>query len=391
MTPAARIQAAIEILDEILGGKPAEQALTSWARRSRFAGSKDRAAIRDHVFDALRARRSLAARGGAATGRGLVIGLMRAQGQEIAALFTGDRHAPGTLTDVERAVGRDPLPGAEAADIPDWLWPDFAASLGGNAEAAGQIMQSRAPLHLRANLLKVDRNGAIALLAEEGIVARPHPACATALEVVEGARKVAQSRAYQLGMVELQDATSQAIVERLPLQPGMRVLDFCAGGGGKTLALAARLRGEVLAHDAAPQRMRDLPARADRAGAKVRLIASDAVAREAPFDLVLADVPCSGSGSWRRAPDGKWTLTPDRLHDLGRIQSEILGKVAGLVAPGGHVAYATCSMLRMENDDIVARFLAQTPGWELSDRAQWTVLDGTDGFYLAILTRVNLQ
>ncbi|SDC87702.1 RsmB/NOP family class I SAM-dependent RNA methyltransferase [Ruegeria marina] len=388
MTPAARIQAAIEILDDILGGRPAEQALTSWARRSRYAGSKDRAAIRDHVFDALRARRSLAARGGAVTGRGLMIGLLRAQGQEISSFFTGDRHAPDALSEAEQAAGRNPEPGAEASDIPDWLWPEFTASLGESAEAAGRIMQRRAPLHLRANLLKTDRQTAISLLAEDGVVAQPHPACATAMEVVEGARKVAQTRAYQQGMVELQDAASQAIAERVPLRSGLRVLDFCAGGGGKTLALAARVRGEILAHDAAPQRMRDLPARATRAGAQVRLVATDVVEREAPFDLILADVPCSGSGSWRRAPDGKWLLTPERLLELTRIQSAILRTVSGLVATGGQVAYATCSMLRVENNNIVEQFLSENPGWKQDDRAQWTVLDGTDGFFLSVLTRV---
>lgn len=391
MTPGARVQAAIEILDEILEGKPAEQALTTWARRSRFAGSKDRAAIRDHVFDALRARRSLAALGGAATGRGLMIGLVRAQSGDVDALFSGAGHAPEPVTEVERAAARDPAPGAEAADIPDWLWPRFQAALGARAEEAGRIMQTRAPLHLRANLLRTDRAGAIAALAADGITAAAHPACETALEVTEGARQVARSQAYLDGLVELQDAASQAIVARLPLRPGARVLDYCAGGGGKSLALAARMQGEVLAHDAAPQRMRDLPERAARAGAKVRLLATEGLDREAPFDLVLTDVPCSGSGSWRRAPDGKWALSPERLADLGRIQRAILQRAAELVAADGVLAYATCSMLHDENGDVVADFLAEHTDWRLSKQEHWTVLDGTDGFFLAVLTRVGVR
>ncbi|MCV2890097.1 RsmB/NOP family class I SAM-dependent RNA methyltransferase [Ruegeria aquimaris] len=391
MTPGARVQAAIEILDEILEGKPAEQALTTWARRSRFAGSKDRAAIRDHVFDALRGRRSLAALGGAATGRGLMIGLVRAQGGDVDGLFSGAGHAPEPVTEAERAKARDPAPGAEAADIPDWLWPRFQAALGARAEEAGRIMQTRAPLHLRANLLRTDRAGASAALAADGITAVAHPACDTALEVTEGARQVARSQAYLEGLVELQDAASQAIVARLPLQPGARVLDYCAGGGGKTLALAARMQSEVLAHDAAQQRMRDLPERAARAGAKVRLLATEGLDREAPFDLVLTDVPCSGSGSWRRAPDGKWALTPERLAELGRIQRAILQRAAELVAADGVLAYATCSMLHEENGDVVADFLAEQTDWCLSEEAHWTVLDGTDGFFLAVLTRVGVK
>lgn len=391
MTPGARVQAAIEILDEILEGKPAEQALTTWARRSRFAGSKDRAAIRDHVFDALRGRRSLAALGGAATGRGLMIGLVRAQGGDVDGLFSGAGHAPEPITEAERATAHDPASGAEAADIPDWLWPRFQAALGARAEEAGRIMQTRAPLHLRANLLRTDRAGAIAALAADGITAVTHPACETALEVTEGARQLARSQAYLDGLVELQDAASQAIVARLPLRPGARVLDYCAGGGGKTLALAARMQSEVLAHDVAPQRMRDLPERAARAGAKVRLLATEGLDREAPFDLVLTDVPCSGSGSWRRAPDGKWALSPERLADLGRIQRVILQRAAELVAADGVLAYATCSMLHDENGDVVADFLAEHTDWRLSNQEHWTVLDGTDGFFLAVLTRVGVR
>ncbi|MCE8554713.1 RsmB/NOP family class I SAM-dependent RNA methyltransferase [Ruegeria pomeroyi] len=390
MTPAARLQAAIEVLDEILAGKPAEQALTGWARRSRFAGSKDRAALRDHVFDALRARRSFAARGGAETGRGLILGLCRAQGLTVADLFTGIGHAPAPLTPEEQAGGRDPAPGAEAADIPDWLWPRFKASLGAQAQQAGEIMQSRAPVHLRVNTARADRPGAIAALAGEGIATQPHPACDTALEVTEGARGIARSTAYLDGLVELQDAASQAIVAALPLAPGMRVLDYCAGGGGKTLALAAVPGVEVFAHDAAPQRMRDLPTRAARAGARVRLLDTAEATQAAPFDLVLADAPCSGSGSWRRAPAGKWDLTEEKFTALLTVQREILHHAAALTAPDGVLAYATCSMLAEENEGAVDAFL-QAGGWQVVESHRWNVLSGTDGFYLALLTRVEFR
>lgn len=387
MTPAARVAAAIEILDAIRAGSAAEQALTGWARRSRFAGSKDRAAVRDHVFDALRARRSLAALGGAETGRGLMLGLCRRDGIDPGTLFTGEGHAPAPLSTEELAVGRAPAPGPEAMDIPDWLWPVFSESLGERAEAAARVLQSRAPVHLRVNLAKATRQDAIAALAADGVTCAPHPAAETALEVIEGARAIRNSAAYLDGRVELQDAASQAVVAALPLRDGMRVLDYCAGGGGKTLALGARARLSLFAHDAAPRRMRDLPARADRAGLRVTLLDGDEVGRKAPYDLVLCDVPCSGSGSWRRAPEGKWLLTPEGLDQLNATQDQILDRAAGLVAPQGMLAYATCSQLDRENGERIDAFLARHPGWRCDWRRSWPVEGGTDGFFAAHLTR----
>ncbi len=387
MTPAARVQAAIEILDVYLAGKPAEQALTGWARRSRFAGSKDRAAVRDHVFDALRSQRSLAALGGAETGRGLMLGACRRDGVDPDTVFCGDGHAPAPLTEEERAAGHAPAAGAEALDIPDWLWPAFRDSLGDEAEAAARTLQHRAPVHLRVNLAKTDRVAAIAALAGDGVVAGPHAAAETALEVTEGARRIRNAAAYLDGRVELQDAASQALVGALPLKDGMRVLDYCAGGGGKTLAMGARAQLKLFAHDAAPNRMRDLPERAARAGLAVELLDGAGVDRAAPFDLVLCDVPCSGSGAWRRAPEGKWRLTPEALDDLTRTQAEILDRAAGLVAPGGLLAYATCSVLTAENGDQVAAFLRRHPDWSCRWQRGWAVQAGTDGFFAAHLTR----
>ena len=327
MTPAARVQASIDILDEILAGAPVEKALTGWARRSRFAGSKDRAAIRDHVFDALRCKRSFAARGGAETGRGLMIGAMRSSGQDLAQYFSGARYAPTSVTDAEKDRGFQTE--AEALDIPEWLWPEFKASLKDEANAAATALQGRAPVHLRVNRSRADLVEIIQRLSDEGIVAQPHSACDTALEVTAGARKISQCNPYLEGLIELQDAASQAVTAALELQPGMRVLDYCAGGGGKALALAARAEGiQVFAHDINPGRMADLPARAKRARAEISLLTSDQVSGQAPFDIVLVDAPCSGSGSWRRSPAGKWALTPERLLELTRIQAMILKSVA---------------------------------------------------------------
>jgi 16S rRNA (cytosine967-C5)-methyltransferase len=377
MTPGARASAAISVLDRVLGGEPAEKALTNWGRASRFAGSGDRAAVRDLVFDALRRRTSAAALGGGLTGRGLILGLARASGQ--GALFSGEGHAPTPPGPDDK--GRDPDVG-EGLDLPDWLVPDLRGSLGADFAGVANALRSRAPVFLRVNLGKADRPAAIARLAEEGIVARPHPLAASALEVTENARKVQASQAYLTGLVELQDASSQAVVEALPLADGMKVLDHCAGGGGKTLAMAARAELRLFAHDAHPRRMADLPERVRRAGAKV--ILTDRPETEAPFDLILVDAPCSGSGSWRRDPEGKWKIRPETIAELEQTQIAILDRVAPMLRPGGVLAYVTCSLLSRENGAQARAFLDRHPGWQLDSERTLTPLQGGDGFYLAL-------
>ena len=388
MTPGARAQAAIDVLDKVGGGQAAEQALTNWARGSRFAGSGDRAAVRDLVFAALRCRRSFAVLGGGETGRALILGGVRAAGGDPEALFTGAAHAPAPLGAAERASGAAPE-GLAALDCPDWLAPSLRASLGADFAPVLAALRQRAPVFLRVNAARVSREGAIAALAAEGIAAAPHPLARTALLVTENARRVQHGQAFGAGLVELQDAASQAVVEALPLHPGARVLDHCAGGGGKTLAMAARMPLALFAHDADPRRMRDLAPRAARAGAEVRLLDGAAVDRAAPFDLVLADVPCSGSGSWRRAPEAKWALTPERLAALLALQRGILDRVAPLVAADGVLAYATCSLIEDENSGQIEAFLAREPGWRLQDLRRFTPLDGGDGFFLAVLKRAG--
>ena len=242
MTPAARLSAAIEVLDRIVAGQSAELALTNWGRSHRFAGSQDRAALRDLVFDALRCRRSFAALGGGETGRGLILGGLRDAGQDVAALFTGARFAPAPVGTDE--VGRLPE-AAEALDCPDWLIGPLQDSLGGQTEAILRAMRQRAPIFLRVNLALTTVAAAVALLAQDGIAAQEHPLAKTALQVTENARKIQTSAAYLQGHTDLQDAASQAVVQALPLRPGLRVMDFCAGGGGKSLAMAA-LGGEGL-------------------------------------------------------------------------------------------------------------------------------------------------
>ena len=385
MTPAARLAAAAGILDEVLGGAPAERVLTNWARNARYAGSKDRAAVRDHVYDALRRRRSLAWVGGSGTGRGLILGALRLAATDPATLMTGEGHALPPPTPEENGRDLAEAPPGVRLDMPDWLLAGLRESLGNDLEAACQALTRRAPVTLRVNLRKATREQAAEALVHEGIGTDLDPDVRTALQVTDGATKIAQSGSYQCGVVELQDSSSQAAVLRLPLRNGDHVLDFCAGGGGKTLAMGALADLSLVAHDSDPRRMTDLLPRAARAGLQVT-IQTDPTVR-APYDLVLVDAPCSGSGTWRRTPDAKWRLTPERLADLCALQDRILDDTAPLVAPSGHLAYATCSMLRAECDDRVAAFLPRHSGWEVLDRFSVLPRDRGDGFFQTVLRR----
>jgi 16S rRNA (cytosine967-C5)-methyltransferase len=384
MTPAARISAAIEILDRVLGGTPIEPALTAWGRGNRFAGSGDRAAIRDLVFDAWRCKRSFAALGGGDSGRGLMLGRLRALGQDEGELFTGEAHAPALPTplDVRRNATEN-----EALNCPDWLAPRLQHSLGDQFVPIMRALQQRAPVFLRVNLARTTRAAATELLADDGIDTAPHPMAEASLGVLTPTRKLMTTLAYLDGLVELQDVASQAIVEAIPLTADQKVLDYCAGGGGKTLALAARAALKLWAHDANPARMRDLPERAKRAGAAITI--STDPRQHAPYDVVLVDAPCSGSGSWRRDPQGKWALTDARLTELIEIQAETLVKTAPLVAQDGLLVYATCSLLSDENQAQIAHFLHNHPDWHQTLQRIFTPLDGGDGFFISILRRMT--
>ena len=367
MTPEARIAAAIEVLDGVIGGMPAERALTGWARGHRFAGARDRAAIRDLVFDTLRRRRSCLARagGGAETGRALMIGWVAAAGRDPENVFAGTGYAPGALDPAERArlaaFAPEAVDECVALDCPDWIAPMLRRALGAEFAAVLASMRDRAPVFLRVNPGRGAARDAVTSLAAEGIGTRDAEDVSCALEVTENAQKIRQSGAYMDGLVELQDLSPQA-------------------------AVAARGVAEVVAHDADPGRMADLPARAARAGVRIATAAPAALAGRR-FDLVLADVPCSGTGTWRRTPDAKWRLTPARLEELRRLQATILDRASAHVAPAGHLAYMTCSLLVEENRDRIDDFLARNPGWRLDGDRLFTPLSGGDGFYSALLTR----
>lgn len=391
MTPGACLSAAITLLDQILGGMPAERALSRWARASRYAGSKDRAAVRDLVFDGLRRRRSLGWMGGGDTGRAIVLAGQWDSAADLDALFTGEGYDPEPVTAAERArlsEGLDGAPPGVVADIPDFLLGELRESLGDEADAILQALQFRAPVDLRVNTLKSNPNAATVVLARDGVAVTPLEHLTTALRVVDNPRLVKASRAYTQGMVELQDLSSQIAAALAGARPGSVVLDYCAGGGGKTLALAASMRGEgrLMAWDANERRMKDLPNRARRAGARVEIL-TDAGRGELgrACDLVFVDAPCSGTGAWRRKPEGKWLLDAARLAGFPELQDSILDEAADRVRPGGVVAYATCSFLRRENEERVAAFLGRHPGWTCELERRLSPMDGGDGFYLARL------
>ena len=386
MTPGARVQAAVDCLDAIFAGEAAERVLTRWARGSRFAGSSDRAAIRTHVFDALRRVRSAAWAGGlgnvaleAMNGRAVMAGLLAGQGRDLRTLFNGQGHAPAPL---DPLPDPGPAPDGVRLDMPDWLLPQFHAALGEVAEPVMQALRDRARVILRANLSRIDRGTLIARLAEDGVAAEAHPASPSAIRLDGAPRGLANKPAFLDGAFELQDAGSQALVDRLPLQAGERVLDLCAGGGGKTLAMADRGAGPLFAHDVDPDRMADLPARAARAGLSIAI--SPQPEDDGPFDGVVVDAPCSGSGSWRRAPEAKWRLTEARLSELVPLQGEILARATRLTRPGGWVGYMTCSLLDAENG---AQVDAAVASHRLEEALRWscTPLNGCDGFFLSVL------
>lgn len=382
MTPGARVAAAISVLDDWLTGRPVEQALMQWARGARYAGSKDRAAVRDHVFDALRARGHCAQLGGGSDGRALMLGLLRLQGVDPAPLFSGQAHAPAALTPAEAQPPRDAIDPLQ--DLPDWMVPHFAARLGPELPALLVRLRERAPLYLRVNTRKATRDQACAALAQEGVIATPHPAAATAIEVVSAARQVKTTAPYQQGWVEPQDLSVQCAVLGVDWQ-GCAVLDYCAGGGGKALAVAALGAARVVAHDAHPRRMADLPVRAARAGVQIATATTAELARLGRFDVVLCDVPCSGSGTYRRDPEAKWRLHADALDRLLRTQADILRMARAHVRPGGRLVYMTCSLFAVENEAQIAVFLEENPDWRATQSVLQSPLELSDGFFHAVL------
>ena len=383
MTPQARAQAAIDILDEVIAaardaGAAADVIVQRYFKTRRYAGSKDRRAVRDLVYAAIR-------RAGERPdgGRAALVGLAEDQ-PDVAALFDGSVHAPAPI-----AVGE---PRAAAGQAPGWL--------GGRLDGFG--LGDRAPLDLRVNRLKASRDD----VQIEGAVPTPH--APDGLRVPEGTQ-VEQLPAWQAGLIEVQDEGSQLVTLACGAAPGMTVIDLCAGAGGKTLGLAAAMegRGRIIACDADRPRLSRLAPRAERAGvsiAEMRLLdggresaALDDI--EDAADLVVVDAPCSGTGTWRRNPEARWRLTPARIERLVTLQAHLLDVAAALVKPGGALVHIVCSLLDEEGAGQVSAFLSRHPDWVARPidlpagephglgRRLTPAKDGTDGFFVAALVR----
>ena len=385
MTPGAHIAAAIEVLDQILAGKNAEVSLIKWGRSNRFAGSGDRYAIRDIVYDALRQKNSLTKRSKNISGRSWIIALLRKRELNLDEYFGTTRYSPPKIKKWELEL----LPienESDLYDIPDWLWPKWKASLGIKAIEVADTLKERANIFLRVNIIKGTREDAIQALEKDGIISKFHPTVSTALIVNKGTRKIKNSEAYNIGLVELQDASSQASVLKLNVDQNGPILDFCAGGGGKSLALSAYLNKPIFAYDANFERMKDLPNRARRSGANIRVIKSNDL-KKSHYGLVFCDAPCSGSGSWRRDPEGKWSLTLKDFDRLLSLQENILATASQLVKPNGNLVYATCSILKDENKAQIQKFLENTNDWALKKEKFSIPSELGDGFYFSILKR----
>ena len=384
MTPAARVQAAIEILDEVIAsarddGPPADSIVQRYFKTRRYAGSKDRRAVRELVYRAIR-------RAGdrPESGRAAMIGVAD-DDPDVAILFDGSAHGPAVRSDE---------PGASARLVPAWLEPELSGHL---TPGEWSALLERAPLDLRVNVARADRDTLAASFEGAG----PTRLSPWGLRMPPDSR-IDQDQAFLEGLVEVQDEGSQLIA--LACQPtgGLRILDLCAGAGGKSLALAAAApQAEIVATDTNRARLAQLAPRAERAGATIvtQLLdggkEAEQLADFGQFDVVLVDAPCSGSGTWRRNPEGRWRLTPERLDRLVALQERLLDLAAPLVKPGGALVYATCSILRREGAEQASNFLGRHSSWIGQDvpfdggradgpgRLLTPAHDATDGFFVA--------
>ncbi len=401
MRPPARLQAIADLLTNVLESThPADKMMQSWGRQNRYAGSKDRRDISNRLFFILRHYGHLTARLG--TDDPLLVAMLATHIAEemplaaVLALADGSAHAPQPLVAADEktlthGATHPPENKAGMLSVPEWLLGDIEASLADDTDGVLAAMCERAPLDVRVNFLKTTRDDALRNLKDEGFEARAHPHVDTALRF-DGAPRLIESDAFKQGLIEVQDAGAQSVAAMCAAQPFDTVMDYCSGAGGKALALAAQMenKGRVLTYDAIDGRMKAQASRAKRAGVNIiePLDAAQLPTFHAACDVVVADVPCSGSGRWRRAPETKWRLTAARLAELHEVQAGILQQAAQLVKPKGRLAYMTCSLLASENSTQIARFLSDNPAFQLAQngQAQLHPLNAdTDGFYCAIM------
>lgn len=424
MRLGGRLAAAIEVLSDMEARhRPAADALRDWGLSHRFAGAGDRAAIGNIVYDALRRRRSAGWVLGDDTARAAAFGaLLLEWGETVESLdaaLDGDRFAPEPLTAAEKsAIASRPLaqaPDAVRADVPDWCVDNLKRSFGEDWVEEAAALAARPPLDLRVNTLLSDRERVRRELQATGAADTALAPHGLRIPPIEGSGRhpnVQVEPAFQKGWFEIQDEGSQIAASLAGAKPGMQVLDFCAGAGGKTLALSAAMenRGQIFAYDADKSRLAPIFDRLKRAETRnVQAVASmDALNEVAgQADLVLIDAPCTGTGTWRRRPDAKWRLSARQLDVRQGEQAEILDRAASFVKPGGRLAYVTCSVFAEENVDQVDAFLGRHPEFRAADQgALWQeqfagerarssasgllmspLRTGTDGFFFAALER----
>src|SRR4051812_2375966 len=431
MTPAARLSAAIDVIDAIEVQRiPAAKALKEWGTAHRFAGSGDRAAIAGLVWDVLRRRASSAWVMEDETSRARVLGMLKLErGMDvatIAALCDGSRFAPAPLSDAEQLAlssrSTDGAPAHIAGDYPEWLDSQLADVFGDDRVAEAVAMASRAPLDLRVNTLKTKREKALGSLRHLGAVETPWSPLGLRIALSADARNpgIHAEEDFIKGGIEVQDEGSQLAALFAGAKPGEQVIDLCAGAGGKTLALAAMMQGKgrLIATDHDKRQLAPIFERLSRAGihnADVRAPKGDAdplADIRASADLVLIDAPCTGTGTWRRNPDAKWRMRPGALEVRLKDQAEVLDRAVALVKPGGRIAYVTCSVLPSENGEQIRSFLARHEGFSIQppdetasvlwDKAEdfekaalrsaegWLMTPrrtGTDGFFVSVLKK----
>lgn len=429
MTPGARISAAIEVVEEIEARKrPAADVLKDWGHSHRFAGSKDRAAIASLVYDGQRKRDSSAFIMGEETPRAIVLGALQQMHNlsagELTALCSGEAHAPPPLSEEELerlcAGNLTEAPDFVAGDFPAWLRSSLDFVFGPALVAEMRALATRAPVDLRVNTLKTSRDKVLNALKHLHAVPTPFSPSGLRLPVSPHGNgpKLSAEPAYIKGLVEIQDEASQLAAQLALAKPGEQVLDLCAGAGGKTLALAAMMqnKGQIHATDRDGARLMQGIARLKRGGVRnvqLHTPSKDTnvlAGLEERCDLVFVDAPCTGTGTWRRNADAKWRIRPGALTVRISEQSQALEEAARFVNPLGRILYVTCSVLREENEDRLAAFLAThsdyrtVPAPEMAKMAGVPELSqfasrfgfglrltpltsGTDGFFIAMLTR----
>lgn len=427
MKPAAQIQAAIELLELIEDTQfPADRLMAQYFRDHRYIGSKDKAAISEWLYIALRRKATLVwlaeqlelAPGPRAT---LMVAVAHSENVVVNEMFNGEQYAPSKLSHSEKtalatldSIKLEDAPDWVRLNIPEWLAPKLLRSIGDDFESEMMALQDRAATDIRVNTLKVTRAELVKELESQGFEPTPTPVSSKGLRFSKRVSLFNQN-SFKKGWFEVQDEGSQLLAAVCDVKPGMKVVDFCAGAGGKTLALAAMMENKGVLHacDVHSKRLDNLGKRTKRAGVhnvQSHLLSSERdkwVKRNVgKMDIVLIDAPCTGTGTWRRSPDAKWNLQEEDLQNLVTLQNEILESASRLLKPGGKLYYATCSMLEDENEQQIELFLSENKNfsagkinnieknddlYQLRNHQLRTfpAKSGMDGFFVAVLEKNN--